>query len=73
VLEQQQVVQVVRRDQGGRADINEPPLDQLERRMGAQLLGIRDHVVATEPAGHDGPQQPGRWLDGERDRHGRPS
>jgi len=59
VLEQQQVVQVVRRNECRRADIEQPSFDQIERRMGAQLPGIRDHVVAAEPAGNDCPQQPG--------------
>ena len=71
MLEQQQIVEIVRRYEGRRADIDQPSLDQLERGMGAQLLGVRDHLVAAEPAGYDGPQQPGGWLDGERDRHGR--
>ena len=71
MLEHQQVVQVVGRHEGGRAHIDQPSLDQLERRMGAKLPGVGDHVVAVESAGDDGPQQPGGWLDGERDRHGR--
>ena len=56
MLEQQQVVEVVRRYQCRRSDIDQPSLDRVECWMGAELVGVGDHVVAAEPAGDDGPQ-----------------
>ena len=70
VLEHEQVEQLVGGHERRRPNVNESPLDAIERGMGAKLVGVHGHVVTTKSASDDGTQQPGGWLDDERDRHG---
>ena len=71
VLEHEELEQLIRRHERGRAYVHESALDTIERGMRAYLVRIPNHVIAAEPPGDDGSQQPGGWLDSERNRHGR--
>lgn len=70
VLDHEQVEQLICRRDRRRPNIHEATLDSRQLWMAAKLRRIEHDLVAREPPSHDGSQQSGGWLDGERDRHG---